>query len=338
MVAIHKNHPAILMWSIGNELNADWMYGSQLADLFSLIKEMAEEAHMEEGVNYHPVTTPLADSSLINSIAAYDTSVPSLDVWGANVYRGNTFGTLFNDYYPVSTKPLVVLEYGIDAYDAVNADEYENIGTAYQADYAGALWGEILNNSDICIGGTIMAYSDEWWKGKYSTDTGCPDNDPLIHSTCGYATQSHPDGYSNEEWWGIMRTADNETAPDNMEPREVYYTLQSLWVDSDGDGIPDSRDNCREVYNPDQRDTNSGEDDNLSIAGEQHYGNICDPDFDNDGIVSIWDFNEWRKYAGETVPACPEDVDLNGDGFCWIQDFNIWRLYYGSPPGPGIGD
>jgi hypothetical protein len=27
MVAAHKNHLAILMWSIGNELNASWMYG-----------------------------------------------------------------------------------------------------------------------------------------------------------------------------------------------------------------------------------------------------------------------------------------------------------------------
>jgi hypothetical protein len=108
-------------------------------------------------------------------------------------------------------------------------------------------------------------------------------------------------------------------------------------MDSDGDGITDNEDNCVDVYNPDQRDTNSEEDDNLSVPGIQHYGNICDPDFDNDGIVSIWDFNEWRRYAGESVPSCPENIDLDGDGFCWIQDFNIWRMYYGNPPGPGIG-
>ncbi len=82
----------------------------------------------------------------------------------------------------------------------------------------------------ICIGGSIAAYSDEWWKGKYSTDPGCPDNDPAVQGVCGYSTSSHPDGYSNEEWRGIMRTLDNGSAPDIMEPRAVYYMLRALWT------------------------------------------------------------------------------------------------------------
>ncbi|MEW6419257.1 MAG: LamG-like jellyroll fold domain-containing protein [Nitrospirota bacterium] len=228
MVAACKNHPAILMWAIGNELNADWMYGNDLNNLFSLINEMAEEAHAEDP--NHPVTTPLADINLINTISTYNAFVPSLDIWGANIYRGNTFGSLFSEYNEVSSKPLVILEYGIDAYDNVHGNEYENIGNPYQADYAEALWKEIEANSDTCIGGSIMAYSDEWWKGKYSTDPGCPDNNPTFHSTCGYPSTSHPDGYSNEEWWGIMRTVDNGTNPDIMEPRAVYYRLHSIWL------------------------------------------------------------------------------------------------------------
>jgi uncharacterized repeat protein (TIGR02543 family) len=235
MVSIHKNHPAILMWSIGNELNADWMYGSNLNNLFSLINEMAEEAHLED--QSHPVTTPLADINFINTVSTYNSLVPSLDVWGANIYRGNTFGPLFNDYYSASTKPLVILEYGIDAYDNANCDEYENVGASRQAEYAKTLWNEIANNSDVCIGGSIMAYSDEWWKGYSTTPSGCPkgstdfcpDNDPAYHSTCGYPASSHPDGYSNEEWWGIMRTKDNGPNPDIMEPRTVYCTLQATF-------------------------------------------------------------------------------------------------------------
>jgi len=118
----------------------------------------------------------------------------------------------------------------------------------------------------------------------------------------------------------------------------AFSFAKASGVDSDGDGIPDNLDNCRDVSNSDQRDTNSGEDDNTSKTGVQHYGNICDPDFDNDGIVSIIDFNEWRMYVGQSVPPAPEDIDLDGDGIIWIQDYNIWRQYYNSAPGPGIGD
>jgi hypothetical protein len=233
MVAIHKDHPAVLMWAIGNELNAPWMFGDSDL-LFGLIDDMAAAAHAEEGTVYHPVTTPLADVNLIATIANRDPEVPNLDVWSVQVYRGSSFGSLFTEYAAASAKPLVITEYGIDAYDDENDGEYEILGTPYQASYAEALWGEIVANSDVCSGGAIMAYSDEWWKGKVgSTDPdhpGCPDYDPGFHSGCGYATGAHPDGYANEEWWGIVRPANNDTEPDTLRPRTVYYTLQSLWT------------------------------------------------------------------------------------------------------------
>jgi hypothetical protein len=233
MVAIHESHPAVLMWAIGNELNAPWMFGDS-DDLFSLIEEMAQVAHAEEGENHHPVTVPLADVDLISTITNRDPEVPNLDVWSVQVYRGSSFGTLFSDYAAASRKPLVITEYGIDAYDDQNEDEYENIGIPFQATYAESLWDEIAENSDVCSGGSIMAYSDEWWKGKHgqtdSSHQSCPDSNPTVHSTCGYANSAHPDAYANEEWWGVMRTADNGANPDVMQPRAVYYTLQSLWT------------------------------------------------------------------------------------------------------------
>jgi hypothetical protein len=233
MVALHKNHPAILMWMIGNELNAPWMYGNSDA-LFSLINEMALAAHNEEGAAYHPVTTPLADTDLIHTIQQRDSQVPNLDVWSVQLYRGSSFGNFFDDYSAVSDKPLFISEYGLDAYDDQRDDEYENVGPSYQAIYAASLWKEIEAHSTVCSGGSIMAYSDEWWKGKYGQkDAGhpvCPENDPLEHSTCGYATASGPDGYANEEWWGIMRPVKNGSNPDILQPRAVYATLQSLWV------------------------------------------------------------------------------------------------------------
>lgn len=172
MVAAHKGHPAILMWSIGNELNAPEMYGDRLSDLFSLINQMAGEAHQEEGPNFRPVIAPLADIDLINTIANNEPLLSSLDLWGVNIYRGTSFGKLFNDFKAVSTKPLVIIGFGIDAYDENAEDEYENVGIPYQATYAESLWQEITANSKVCSGGIIRAYSDEWWLGKLGNTLG----------------------------------------------------------------------------------------------------------------------------------------------------------------------
>ncbi|MBI4848772.1 MAG: hypothetical protein HY808_09400 [Nitrospirae bacterium] len=117
-----------------------------------------------------------------------------------------------------------------------------------------------------------------------------------------------------------------------------WLTPNTDQTDSDNDLIGDACDNCRLVKNPDQRDSNSYQDDNSSLPGIQHYGDMCDPDFDNSGFVNIIDFNEWRKWAGKTIPPAPAYIDLDGNGTVWIQDFNIWRKYYGKAPGPGAGD
>ena len=107
-------------------------------------------------------------------------------------------------------------------------------------------------------------------------------------------------------------------------------------ADTDGDGVGDLCDNCVEVFNPDQRDTNSDEDDNAFIAGIQHYGNICDGDFDNSGVVEIKDFILWRPFAGQQTNPTNEDMDMNGNGAIWTDDFIIWRGTYGKMPGPGV--
>jgi hypothetical protein len=214
MVVTHKDHNAILMWCVGNELNGDWL-NVNLSAWYSLLNECAQIAHDVEGENSHPVTTANWD---IYDISDYEVVVKDLDAWGANVYRGSSFGDLFTEYANISTKPFWISEYGIDAFDNRYGDEYENIGPPYQAIYAGNLWDE-MEASGVCSGGTIMAYSDEWWKA----------GDPCTHDNGGYHISAHPDGYSNEEWWGIMRTVDNGSGPDTLQPRKAYYTLKNKW-------------------------------------------------------------------------------------------------------------
>jgi len=126
---------------------------------------------------------------------------------------------------------------------------------------------------------------------------------------------------------GILDADDN--CPDTQNPDQT---------DFDNDGTGDVCDNCREVENWDQRDSNYPEDDNTSLDGMQHYGDICDPDFDNNGMVKLSDFSVWNMWFRSAVPPAPEYVDMDGDGFIKLSDFSIWRKYYRGAPGPGVGD
>jgi hypothetical protein len=178
---------------------------------------MAKIAYEVEGEDYHPVTTPNGELHNIGetTMKADDISMNYLDVWGANIYRGLSFGDLFSQYAAKSSKPFWVSEYGIDAWDHQKKKENQEI----QAIYADTLWNEMKANSNICAGGTIMAYSDEWWKN----------GTPTAHDIGGYQNFSFPDNWSDEEYYGIMWVEDDGDNPDIMHPRVVYYTLQSKW-------------------------------------------------------------------------------------------------------------
>jgi hypothetical protein len=110
-VNAYKNHPAILMWSVGNEWDLNGYYGtfSNSSDAAAFTEWAAQVIH-ELDPN-HPVTSVLSDidrgaqspatSEIVNGL------VPSIGLWGSNVYRGQTFGNLFSRWRQISAKPLV---------------------------------------------------------------------------------------------------------------------------------------------------------------------------------------------------------------------------------------
>ena len=110
--------------------------------------------------------------------------------------------------------------------------------------------------------------------------------------------------------------------------------------DADDDGVPDESDNCTDVPNPSQVDFDAGTDDDSSLAGIQHYGDACDVDLDDDGIVGPSDFfSVFRPCLGAdlgSIPSCVE-ADLDGDGIVAPADFfGAFRPALGSTPGPGV--
>lgn len=93
-------------------------------------------------------------------------------------------------------------------------------------------------------------------------------------------------------------------------------------LDTDGDAVLDSTDNCRDVRNADQRDTN-----------RDGFGNACDPDIDDNDSVNRRDFLLLQSFVGKGKNA---HADLDGDGQVDAADMKILQAYLGKPPGPGV--
>lgn len=95
-------------------------------------------------------------------------------------------------------------------------------------------------------------------------------------------------------------------------------------LDSDIDGIPDSQDNCTERLNIDQSDTDN-----------DGYGNACDADFNNNGLVDPFDFSALKSFLGQ--PGHPNE-DINGNGVVDPSDFSYMKSVLGQAPGPSCVD
>ncbi|RIK67261.1 MAG: hypothetical protein DCC65_06835 [Planctomycetota bacterium] len=213
-----KGHPALLAWGIGNENN--FTYARPLAEWYALANDLAVAAYEEEGAAYHPCVIVNGGLQHLGDTASGsdDAAMTHIDIWGTNAYPGASFQCFFDYFETLSTRPIVITEYGIDAFDQEGGVEYEST----HAEYVVAQWRELRARS---IGGAVMAYSDEWWKA----------GDPSAHDLGGYGTAAHPDGYSNEEWWGLLRAVDSGPGPDELQPREAYFALAAEFLGLPGD-------------------------------------------------------------------------------------------------------
>ncbi len=95
--------------------------------------------------------------------------------------------------------------------------------------------------------------------------------------------------------------------------------------DADGDGLADSCDNCINAANPTQTDSNG-----------DGYGNACDADYDDDGVVGITDWGILAPAFGRTCadPAWDPDLDSDDDCVIGIIDFGVLGSSFGGAPGP----
>ncbi len=233
IVNAYKNHPAILMWAIGNEWNL-WRpdrpkYYHRYATLSEAAAAMqANTLQIKSLDTNHPVCSILGEINYptqgdVNNIVS--NICTAVDVWGANIYRGPEFYAFFTEWASMSTKPIFLSEFGTDAFHTTSwwpPVGYED--EIMQADFVRSLWTDLaeelsaINPSKVCLGGTVFEWNDEWWKSS----TG----DRYVQEPDGYETTwnpiAHPDGFANEEYFGIFRIDRTERAV--FQPLKNFFS------------------------------------------------------------------------------------------------------------------
>lgn len=143
---------------------------------------------------------------------------------------------------------------------------------------------------------TLTGIQSVYWSGtEYA-----PGSAWILHFNSGFGVWSFKSG--NRHAWAVR-------------PGDVAIS----GADADGDGIADAVDNCRLLANPAQRDTDG-----------DGYGNRCDADLNNDGIVNAIDLGLFRAVFFSADP----DADFDGDGVVNPIDLGIIKALFFLPPGP----
>jgi len=206
-----KNHPAILMWELGNEYNyhPEW-FGDSIHVWYQTLGEGAKAIHQEDPG--HPVSTAhgeVPDSTLLAQMT-------EIDVWGLNVYRWDVSYTAAIDFAKLSDKPMYFSELGADSFMTAAKSGYdEGENQRAQADATRNLLEPIFSDSCDAAGAAIFSFTDGWWKA----------GEPNQQDVGGWAPGSSGvpfDGTANEEYWGLVDIHRN--------PKEAFEVVKSLFT------------------------------------------------------------------------------------------------------------
>jgi hypothetical protein len=128
------------------------------------------------------------------------------------------------------------------------------------------------------------------------------------------------DGYDDDQDGATDHPAD----PDCASPSDPLEA-----PDQDGDLVPDDEDNCRLAANATQTDSN-----------QDGFGNACDPDYTNEGLVGTSDYVKLLGAYGSTTgqPHYDPEIESGGDGSIGFSELLLLLGSYGGSPGPsGLG-
>lgn len=237
----YKDTKGLLLFLLGNENNYGLFWdGAETENIpvkdrkstaraHSLYKLFNEAAVAMKAIDAnHPVAICNGDLLFLDLIAE---ECKDVDILGANVYRGVSFGDLFERVKKEYGKPVLFTEFGADAFNVLSNQEDQNS----QAFYLKGNWKEIYENAaglgkaGNSLGGFTFQFSDGWWKYAQTKNLEVQDNN-ASWSNGGYQKDyTEGENNMNEEWFGICaKGATNEKGLYQLYPRAAYYVLKDV--------------------------------------------------------------------------------------------------------------
>jgi len=216
------------------------------------------------------------------------------------------------------------------------SDSLDNCPALANADQADADGDGVGDTCDNCPLDYNPFQEDESGNG---TGNVCNDEDldglrDTVESNTGVFSDENDTGTDP-----LNADTDADGLPDGLEVLD--YGSNPLDPDTDADTVIDGQDNCVLVANTNQANANAEEDDDVtSYPPADHYGDACDADINNDGLVNTSDFFSYFRpcFSSATFnsPECATS-DFDGNGAVNTADFFGYFLpQFGGEPGPGI--
>ena len=237
----YKDTPGLLLYLLGNENNYGLFWGgAETEDIPIQDRKSTERArHMYKLFNKaavamkaidtgHPIALCNGDVLFLDIIAK---EAKDVDIFGTNVYRGLSFTDLYDKVKNEYGKPVLLTEFGSDAFNARTTQE-DQLAQAY---YQKGNWKEIYQNAaglgqaGNSLGGFTFQFTDGWWK------YGQTDNLDVHDANASWANGGYSfdfvDGENNmnEEWFGIAAKGPTKSSGlYEVFPRAAYYVLQEV--------------------------------------------------------------------------------------------------------------
>ncbi|WP_411279678.1 hypothetical protein [Gemmatimonas sp.] len=195
--------------------------------MYSLVGEVTRAIKAKDASR--PVAFANGDLQYLDIIA---TEAKDFDVFGTNVYRGSSFRDLFDRVKTAISIPVMLTEFGADAWNARDLREDQRS----QAKYLLAQWQEIYEQTaghgrtGNAIGGFTFQWTDGWW--KFGQERRLTEHD----TNASWSNAAYADDYvkgennMNEEWWGIVAKGPVDSRGQvPLYPRAAFYALQQAY-------------------------------------------------------------------------------------------------------------